>query len=223
MPSHKTELDHIVVVAPTLEIGADYVRRTLGAEPQPGGAHARMGTHNLLLRLGPNCYLEIIAIDPAAPLPDCKRWFDIDRLPKDAPAALTTWVARTDNLDSALAACSQPLGKILPMTRAALEWRITVPVDGHLPGGGVLPTLIQWGTPTHPATGLKDSGVSLQSLTLCHPDLPACLAILQALNFVGPVSVVSVTPSTPPYVVAYFDTPLGRRILSSLDKGGVKT
>ncbi|MCD0504910.1 VOC family protein, partial [Bordetella petrii] len=57
----KTLLDHIAVAAPDLASGADWVERALGVRPQRGGAHPRMGTHNLLLRLGPDVYLEVIA------------------------------------------------------------------------------------------------------------------------------------------------------------------
>jgi len=45
-------IDHITVTAPNLEAGAQFVRESLGVAPQTGGEHPRMGTHNLLLRLG---------------------------------------------------------------------------------------------------------------------------------------------------------------------------
>jgi hypothetical protein len=43
-------IDHLVVAAATLDAGAEYVRATLGVEPEVGGTHERMGTHNRLLR-----------------------------------------------------------------------------------------------------------------------------------------------------------------------------
>src|SRR4051794_29994915 len=73
--SPTARLDHLVVVAPTLGAGAASVRSALGADPRPGGWHDRMGTHNVLLRLGPDVYLEVIAIDPAARPPGRVRWF----------------------------------------------------------------------------------------------------------------------------------------------------
>ena len=45
-------VDHIVVTAASLEEGAEFVVQALGVRPQPGGEHERMGTHNLVLRLG---------------------------------------------------------------------------------------------------------------------------------------------------------------------------
>ncbi|HCV79405.1 VOC family protein, partial [Pseudomonas oryzihabitans] len=53
-----SRLDHLVIVAPTLAAGARYVEERLGVALQPGGQHARMGTHNLLLGLGDG-YLEV--------------------------------------------------------------------------------------------------------------------------------------------------------------------
>jgi hypothetical protein len=37
-----------------------------------------MGTHNRLLKLGAGRFLEVIAIDPEAPAPGRRRWFDLD-------------------------------------------------------------------------------------------------------------------------------------------------
>ncbi|MGZ6164169.1 MAG: VOC family protein, partial [Myxococcaceae bacterium] len=54
-----TALDHLVVAGETLDTsGLDAV---LGVALSGGGKHARMGTHNRLLRLGTDAYLELIA------------------------------------------------------------------------------------------------------------------------------------------------------------------
>jgi hypothetical protein len=71
-------IDHLTVTAPTLESGAEYVRRALGVTPGPGGQHPRMGTHNLLLRLGESAFLEVIAPEPGSCRPDRPRWFGLD-------------------------------------------------------------------------------------------------------------------------------------------------
>jgi hypothetical protein len=59
-------LDHITVVAPSLEAGAAYVEAALGVVPGAGRTHPGMATHNLLLALGPDVYLEVISADPGA-------------------------------------------------------------------------------------------------------------------------------------------------------------
>src|SRR5262245_22737988 len=72
-----TELDHIAVVAPSLAAGIAYVHDVLGVEPPKGGAHPLMGTHNHLLRLGDDVFLEVIAVDPDGPRPAHRRWFGL--------------------------------------------------------------------------------------------------------------------------------------------------
>ena len=103
-----------------------------------------MGTHNALLRLGGDAYLEVIAIDPGAPAPDRPRWFGLDELARDDLPRLTTWVVRVDDLDATVAACSEALGIVLTMSRGPYTWRITVPPDGRPPLDGLLPAVISW-------------------------------------------------------------------------------
>lgn len=213
MSVHKCELDHIVIVAPALGTGAQYVRRLLGVEPQPGGSHVGMGTHNLLLRLGPTCYLEIIAVDASAPAPGRPRWFGMDAWSEDTAPRLVTWVARTNDLTAALAGCPRPMGDVLPMTRGSLSWQITVPPDGRLLDGGTVPTLIQWGGSAHPAGELRDMGVTLKELMLFHPDPDTVTALLQRLKFDGPVSIRRSAAGMGPGIGARMDTPAGERLL----------
>ena len=59
----KTQLDHVVVLAKTLEQGVQWCEATLGITPAPGGEHAQYGTHNRLFKIAtpanPFAYLEI--------------------------------------------------------------------------------------------------------------------------------------------------------------------
>ena len=41
------------------------------------------------------------------------------------------------------------------------RWRITIPDDGKLPAKGIVPTVIQWDVPFHPADALPRSSVSI--------------------------------------------------------------
>jgi Glyoxalase-like domain len=163
----KLELDHLVVAAATLEEGTEYIRRCLGLELQDGGRHERMGTHNRLLRIDSGAYLEVIAIDPNGIKPEGPRWFGLDSF--EGPPRLVHWVARAqaDDLETL------PLpehGPIHPMTRGSFSWRITIPDDGRLPGGGLIPTLIAWDAGSgHPSEILEVRDCALLQLEATHP------------------------------------------------------
>ncbi|HET6828569.1 MAG TPA: VOC family protein, partial [Ramlibacter sp.] len=90
----QARIDHLVVVAQTLEQGVEWCERTLGVTPGPGGKHPLMGTHNRLLRIAtvdyPRAYLEIIAPDPDQPPPALPRPFGLDHL---ETSRLVTWAA----------------------------------------------------------------------------------------------------------------------------------
>jgi Glyoxalase-like domain len=184
-----SRLDHLVVATPTLGVGSAWARSALGISPRPGGRHDRMGTHNLLLRLGPDSYLEVIAIDPAAPAPDRPRWFGLDHQPSDATPRVVAWVARTANLVDAATTSTEPLGPIESMSRGDLRWRLTVPIDGSMPIDGAGPLLIEWDANAHPAARLPDDGCELIELTVGHPDADRVRNLLAAINFTGPVRV----------------------------------
>lgn len=185
-------LDHLVVAAATLGDGVAWCERTLGVTPGPGGRHALFGTHNRLLRLpwaqapgapaaaGPDPYLEIIAIDPGAPAPARPRWFGLDdaallaRLRAEGPRLhhLVVRVPALDDALQALAAAGLDAGEVLAASRetphGTLRWRIAVPADGMRPGGGALPTLIEWGE-VHPADAMPASGLTLRALAMRTP------------------------------------------------------
>jgi hypothetical protein len=209
-------IDHLVVAARSLEAGTQYVCATLGVEPEHGGEHERMGTHNRLLKLGAALYLEVIAIDPAAPHPSRPRWFGLDRLAPDAPPRLVTWVARTNDIDASLAACAEVLGNAEEMRRGTLSWRITIPADGSLPFDGVMPSLIEWSSREHPATRLSASGCSLIELEARHNDAPRIEHALHAIGFAGPVSVARPARGQRASLAAIIDTGAGRRTLGGV-------
>jgi hypothetical protein len=207
-------IDHLAIVAPTLQAGSDALYAQLGVRPQTGGQHARMGTHNLLLRLGDAVYLEVIAVDPGVPAPARPRWFGLDRLAADAPPRLACWVARTDDIAAAAAAAAPvPVGEVLPMSRGALGWRITVPADGSLPLGGAAPALIQWDTAAHPAATLEDLGCTLVALELQHPEPSRVQALFERLGLAGPAVTLTVREAVAPGLLAWVRTPAGLRSL----------
>lgn len=187
MPVH-AQLDHLVVAARRLDEGRAWLEHQLGVPLSPGGEHARFGTHNALLNLGGGAYLEVIAVNPAAPAPERPRWFGLDDPAMQASLAagprLIHWVARVPDLPAALTASPEDHGEVLDMVRGDLRWQLSVPEDGHLPLGGVLPSLIAWGG-AHPTERLPASGVHFAHLGLSHPEPGRVHAALERLGLSG--------------------------------------
>jgi hypothetical protein len=181
----RVEPDHLVVVAEDLRSGCDWVEERLGVRPQQGGKHVAMGTHNALLSLGLRFYLEVIAIDPEGVKPNRPRWFDLDEPRMRAALAegphLAHWVARTGDIDAAAGRVSD-LGVPTPMARGDLVWRITIPDDGHRPGRGLVPTLIEWPGAQHPTDRMTDSGCRLVAIAGEHPEPALVRAELATLG-----------------------------------------
>jgi Glyoxalase-like domain len=203
-------LDHLVVAAQTLSAGCAFVEAQLGVQPQPGGKHATMGTHNALVGLGLGQYLEIIAIDPDGEKSARPRWYDLDEPRMRAALAegprLIHWVAQIDDIDALKKRSRIDLGPVQPITRGDLHWRITIPDDGHLPGAGLVPTLIQWPEGTHPSSRLADRGIRLVALAGEHPG-PA--TIRAALASLGVSELLKVTYGRHPRLAAMLRTRQG--------------
>lgn len=212
-PRHRAAPDHLVVAASDLASGAAWLEDSLGVALAPGGRHVAMGTHNRLLRLGAGLYLELIAVDPTGIAPPRPRWFGLDSdAMRDRLAAgpqLIHWVARTDAIDALAPAVGLAAEEILPMARGDYRWRIGVPADGHLPGGGLLPTLIQWDVPCHPAERLPDSGCALMKLEAFAPHADAVRGGLAALGLERSLDVQPAAPGEAGEFVAYLKCPRG--------------
>lgn len=219
------QVDHLVVAAATLDEGVAWCEATLGLTPGPGGQHPLMGTHNRLFSIAspafPLAYFEIIAIDPAAPPPARRRWFDMDepdlqeRLRNDGPQ-LAHWAARVPDARAAVAALQglgiergEVIAASRPTPSGLLQWQITVREDGQRLYDGALPTLIQWGA-VHPAAAMPASGVTLLSIDLQHPRADTLARACQALGLPGmPVQ------TGPAQLRARLQTPKGPIAISS--------
>lgn len=224
------QVDHLVVVAASLEQGVLWCEATLGITPGPGGEHPLMGTHNRLFSVAsgafPRAYFEIIAIQPGvtpARAAGKHRWFDMDdpllqaRVLSDGPQLLH-FVASVPGVVSAvkaLAAQGLDRGAVVPASRQTagglLSWRITVRDDGQRLFCGTLPTLIQWGEASedpakamHPLDAMPASGVTLEALQARHPRPEKLQAAYAAIGLAG-VDVVQGTPD----LIATLNTPRG--------------
>ncbi len=212
------QIDHLVIAAANLEEGSEYLFATLGVRPQEGGEHVSQGTHNRVLRLGKSCYLEVIAINPRAMKPSHPRWFELDseamqeRLGRKP--LLITWAARTDRIEELASRSIVPLGDVVPMSRGDLRWRLTLTRDGRLPGGGIVPFLIQWDESVHPASRMVDAGCSFQGLQGFHPRAEETLNALRSLNVDHLISLEPIPSREAPRLIAFIQTPTGVKELS---------
>ena len=225
----KTLIDHLVVVAKTLEQGVQWCEATFGITPGPGGEHAQFGTHNRLFQIAtpanPLAYLEIIAINGGAARPSNashKRWFDMDddavRVAVAVEPRLVHFVVSTSDIQAgraALRALDIERGPAVQASRHSrrglLQWQITVREDGQRLFDGALPTLIQWGKANeadplrlHPRNSLPRSGVSLQTLAVTHPSAEKLKSAYDAIGLTG----VAINTG-PANIVATFQSPRG--------------
>lgn len=212
--TYAPELDHLVVAAATLKVGAAWVLDIFGVPATLGGKHVRMGTHNLLLRLDAGRYLEVIAVDPDAPTPMRPRWFGLDdtamRSRIESCPQLIHWVCRCRGID-ALAARVPALGAAYPMERGDLRWRITIPDDGNLPHDGVVPTLIEWDVATHPSVRLPETGLHLDALAATHPQPESASKALRRLGVLSLLTLARAPASAG--LRATFTDARGRRVV----------
>jgi hypothetical protein len=173
-------IDHFAISCTRLADGVAYVEDSLGVKLGAIGQHVQMGTHNRLLSLGPEQYLEVIAIDPDAPRPVNPRWFDLDNF-SGAPR-LTNWICRCDNLAKILSKAPDGAGQIVGFERGAYRWDMAVPNDGKLPFSGAFPALIEWHGAAHPCAALPDQGCRLTRFEVGCSDRMGLMGALGALD-----------------------------------------
>ena len=168
-------IDHLVYAAPDLTAAVAEIEERFGVRAQAGGQHIGLGTHNALLALGAQTYLEIIAPDPGQPEPPVPRTFGVDAV---SHAGLVSWALACDDIDAAVAGARSHRydpGEVADGQRAAptgtvLRWRLT----HNAVAGSLIPFLISWGDTEHPARSAP-RGLTLEAFHMEHPD-PASLA-----------------------------------------------
>ena len=210
-------IDHIVIGAANLEKATEKVEGLLQTKFSTSGKHSLMATHNRLARLQNSAYIEIIAIDPSASFPkSCfqeKRWFSLDSA--TTQRRLTTgpqplcWVVAVNNIEQFTSNCGYSPGRVTEMSRGDFRWKLTVPNDGDLPEGGVLPVLIEWPKGKNPAEAMPESNLVLKQITLFHPSPDFIEPILSAMDIAGPINIKLGEPA----IQFIFKTPNGNNVL----------
>ena len=201
-------IDHLVYAAPDLSAAVADIEERFGVRAQAGGKHIGLGTHNALLALGAQTYLEIIAPDPGQPEPPVPRPFGAGSVRR---AGLVSWALACDDIDAAAAGARGhgydpgPVadGQRTGPTGTVLRWRLTL---NAMPGG-LIPFLISWGDTEHPARSAPH-GLTLEAFHVEHPD-PASLA--PPLTALG--ADVEIRPAAAAALVARLSGPNGSKVL----------
>lgn len=196
-------VDHLVYATPDLDGSVAQVEALFGVRASPGGKHMGLGTHNALIALGPDFYLEIIGPDPSQPRPERPRPFGIDTLPM---ARLVIWAVKAPDIEERVAnarAAGYDPGNIVPLSRDTaqgvhLSWRLTMSAT---PTWGLVPFLIDWGHTASPALAATQ-GCRLVALRGEHPNPAEAAASLRALDVelavtIGPMVALIAAIETP--------------------------
>jgi hypothetical protein len=179
------KLDHLVYAVPDLESAIDRFSRQLGSVPVLGGRHEGLGTHNAILPLAGETYVELMAADPTLPAPDTARPFGLDLL--QGPR-LVTWAVRSRNIEAdakrSLERGYDP-GIVFEMSRKqpcgqTLNWKLSLRREAL--GDGLVPFVIDWGSARHPAAAADSIPCALSNFSAQHPDPQPVRDALAALG-----------------------------------------
>ena len=143
------KLDHIILGCNTLQEGTDYVEKKLGLSLSKIGYHHHMGTHNRVIKIGENIYLEVIAIDPKANKPQHFRWFNLDNKKQQArlkkSPQIIGYVIENQNPDML-----KFYNPFFEASRGNYCWEFAMPksddtlINDELIESGLVPSLIKW-------------------------------------------------------------------------------
>jgi hypothetical protein len=209
------ELDHLIVAGPDLVGLVAAFEDLTGARAAPGGRHAGQGTHNALVGLGGDRYLELLAPDPEQAGGDFRAGIAYLAAP-----ALHSWCARAGAAADVAAriAAAGLSPRRLPMARqrpdgVTLRWELVF-ADGHA-YGGLVPFFIDWRDSPHPSGQLPPQ-LACAGLTLAHPDARGLERLLDALG--GLPADVRIEPAAAPALTATWRGATGTT--SSTGRGG---
>lgn len=216
-------LDHLIVLARTLDEGTEYVADALAVDPVDGAAHTTMGTHERLVGCWGGHFIRIVAPDPGSLGATRARWFGFDspgvqwRLA--AGPFLAHWVVRLPRPRQLALWQSQYPARLAPLAHVragGCAWQAGVPRDGAFPawqgaGDGIVPSVVQYDTLARPADALPATGLQLTGLTGLHPRADV---LAPHLAWLGVHRLIALERSPrEPSLAAHFDTRFGPRML----------
>lgn len=202
-------LDHFVVAIDDLDAGISAFESLTGVRPVYGGAHPTLGTHNALVSLGRDQYLEILA-----PRPDASLHPMVQEVGEHETLTPILWALATDDLvelHRVISAAGFAADEPSPSSRVTeegetLSWSMFMMGDER-PANA--PFFIQWDpAPRHPLAS-SPTGCSLMSFTIASLERDGLQRLLTTVGFTasvvtGPARTV-ITLETPRGAVAIGD------------------
>ncbi len=164
------KLDHIVFGALTLEEGTELVESILQAKLSDIGYHKDMGTHNRVIRISEEVYLEVVSIDPQSRDLKNRKWFNLDNSNlqsqlKKSPQIIGYVIEKNDvNI-------SKYYDPFFEASRANYKWQFAMPtyknkfIDSEIIKTGIIPSLISWES-EKPVYEMKKNQFELISLEI---------------------------------------------------------
>jgi len=164
------KLDHIVFGARSLEEGTNFIEKKLDIKLSEVGYHDFMGTHNRVVKVDKDIYLEVIAIDPSSKSPNENRWFNLDNpiLQKklEYSPQMIGYVIETKDKEILKHFCAP-----IKASRGNYKWNFAMPslesnfLNKELIENGIIPCLINWKS-NKPVYEMKNNHLSLNKIEI---------------------------------------------------------
>ena len=162
------KLDHIVFGANSLEEGTNFIESKLDTKLSDIGYHDFMGTHNRVIKIDKDIYLEVISVNPCSKAPKEGRWFNLDNFKLqqklERSPQIIGYVIETDDKEILKHFCTP-----IKASRGNYKWNFRMPnlesdfLDIDLIENGIIPSLINWKS-DKPVIQMKDNDFNLNSI-----------------------------------------------------------
>ena len=219
------KLDHIVFGARSLEEGTNFIEKKLDIKLSEVGYHDFMGTHNRVVKVDKDIYLEVIAIDSSSKSPNENRWFNLDNpiLQKklEYSPQMIGYVIETKDKEILKHFCAP-----IKASRGNYKWNFAMPnlesnfFNKELIENGIIPSLINWKS-NKPVYEMKNNQLSLNKIEIEILDnqmqckkIIEYIGIIEKLTFSIKKDVVDKNNNTKPIIKALIkDNNINKNIL----------
>jgi hypothetical protein len=163
-------LDHIVIGSNSLQEGTDFVEKKLGLSLSEIGYHENMGTHNRVIKICHNIYLEVIAIDPDSKSFANAKCFNLDKKKQQAKLKISPQIIGyvIENQNPEMLRLYSPF---FEMSRGDYCWEFAFPksdnnlINDKLIESGLVPSLIKWKS-KKPISEMSDNHFELEKFQI---------------------------------------------------------